>query len=325
MTDHFPIITNVSLPQEHANTPPSFNFRETDWDEFRRKLEPRLQHSPEKPIITDRTQLNEAIGNLTQALQDTIQEVVKKSKRRPDAKRWWNGELIKLRKELYRLRSDSYRNRAIANHPLHSELKLKSNEYGEAIIKAKRSHWASYLEDMTANEMWTANKYIKEPVGDGGNPRIPTLKVKDAAGVETLINDNDKKAKTLASAFFPKPPVADNTFPDYEYPEPLPDPPDITKDQIQRHILKTSPYKAHGPDDIPNVVLQQCISLIIERLIRIYQAILELDLYYDPWKEFITIVLRKPGKPSYEVPKAYRPIALLSTLAKVLTSIVAKT
>jgi hypothetical protein len=63
MTDHFPIITNVSLPQEHANTPPSFNFRETDWDEFRRKLEPRLQHSPEKPIITDRTQLNEAIGN----------------------------------------------------------------------------------------------------------------------------------------------------------------------------------------------------------------------------------------------------------------------
>jgi hypothetical protein len=137
MTDHFPIITNVSLLQEHTNMPPSFNFRETDWDEFRRKLKPRLQHSPEKPIITDRTQLNEAIGNLTQALQDTIQEVVKKSKPRPDAKRWWNGELIKLQKELYRLKSDSYRNRAIANHPSHSELKLKSNEYKETIIKAK--------------------------------------------------------------------------------------------------------------------------------------------------------------------------------------------
>lgn len=36
------------------------------------------------------------------------------------------------------------------------------------------------------------------------------------------------------------------------------------------------------------------------------------------------VVLRKPDKPSYEVPKAYRPITLISTMAKVLTSIVAE-
>jgi hypothetical protein len=47
-------------------------------------------------------------------------------------------------------------------------------------------------------------------------------------------------------------------------------------------------------------------------------------LYYEPWKKFITVVLRKPGKPRYDVPKAYRPIALLNTLGKVLTSIVAE-
>jgi ribonuclease HI/exonuclease III len=323
-TDHFPIITKILLPQEWSNQPPSFNFRETDWDDFRSKLKPRLAQSSDRPVITNAAQLNSAIGDVTQALQDTIQEVVKRSKPRPDAKRWWNGELNKMRKELYRIRSDSYKFRATANHVSHSELKKKSNEYGEAIIKAKRSHWTNYLEDMTANEMWTANKYIKEPVGDGGNPRIPTLKVKNPAGVEVAVNSNNEKAKIFASVFFPKPPPAENVFADYDYPEPLPDPPDITLEQIRRHIAKTSPYKAHGPDDIPNVVLQQCVSLIIERLIRIFQAILDLNLYYDPWKEFTTVVLRKPGKPSYEVPKAYRPIALLSTLAKTLTSIIAE-
>ena len=51
-----------------------------------------------------------AINDLTQDLQETILEVVKRSKPRPDAKRWWNGELIKRRKELYRIRVDSYRN-----------------------------------------------------------------------------------------------------------------------------------------------------------------------------------------------------------------------
>ncbi|CDO75194.1 hypothetical protein BN946_scf184794.g1, partial [Trametes cinnabarina] len=42
------------------------------------------------------------------------------------------------------------------------------------------------------------------------------------------------------------------------------------------------------------------------------------------WKQFTTITLRKPGKPSYLVPKAYRPIALEDTSSKVLESVVAR-
>jgi hypothetical protein len=33
--------------------------------------------------------------------------------------------------------------------------------------------------------------------------------------------------------------------------------------------------------------------------------------------------LRKPGKPRYDLPKAYRPIVLLNTMWKVITAIVA--
>ena len=36
------------------------------------------------------------------------------------------------------------------------------------------------------------------------------------------------------------------------------------------------------------------------------------------------MVLRKPGKPRYDTPKAYRPIALLNTLGKLLTAIIAE-
>jgi hypothetical protein len=45
---------------------------------------------------------------------------------------------------------------------------------------------------------------------------------------------------------------------------------------------------------------------------------------YPPRRDFTTVVLRKPGKHRYDVPKAYRPIALFSTAAKVLTAIVAE-
>jgi hypothetical protein len=50
---------------------------------------------------------------------------------------------------------------------------------------------------------------------------------------------------------------------------------------------------------------------------------LDKDLQYKPWKSFTTVVLRKPGKPRYDVPKAYWPIALLNTMWKVMTAIVA--
>lgn len=51
--------------------------------------------------------------------------------------------------------------------------------------------------------------------------------------------------------------------------------------------------------------------------------ILKNEDFFNPWREFTTIVLRKLDKPDYEVPKAYRPIALISTMAKVLTVLVA--
>jgi hypothetical protein len=40
------------------------------------------------------------------------------------------------------------------------------------------------------------------------------------------------------------------------------------------------------------------------------------------WRTSTIVVLRKPGKPRYDVLKAYRPIALLNCLGKVLEKIV---
>lgn len=51
---------------------------------------------------------------------------------------------------------------------------------------------------------------------------------------------------------------------------------------------------------------------------------LELGHHPAKWKFFTTITLRKPGKPNYLIPKAYRPIALEDTSSKVVESVVAR-
>ena len=41
-----------------------------------------------------------------------------------------------------------------------------------------------------------------------------------------------------------------------------------------------------------------------------------------PFKEANTIILKKPQKPDYSEPKAYRPIALLDTFRKALKAVI---
>ena len=142
---------------------------------------------------------------------------------------------------------------------------------------------------------------------------------------------NEEKSRILVKTFFPTKRTANEEemrnvedLEEVDTPGPICKMSKLTRDQITRHLAKLKPYKAPGPDGIPNIVLTKCADLLIDRLYYIYNAMVKRDLFYEPWKKFTTIVLRKPGKPKYNVPKAYRPIALINTLVKVLTAVLAE-
>ena len=69
-------------------------------------------------------------------------------------------------------------------------------------------------------------------------------------------------------------------------------------------------------------MLQKCANLLTLFLLQIYQAILVLNTYPRFWNESTTVVIRKPGKPRYNISKAFQSIALLNMMDKVLTAIV---
>ena len=87
-------------------------------------------------------------------------------------------------------------------------------------------------------------------------------------------------------------------------------------------IAKLAPHRAPRDDGIPNVVLKETIEQIAEYLLRIYKATFMLNTYSDRWRVWDTIILRKPGKPRYNIPKAYRLIALMNMMAKLLSAMV---
>ncbi|KAF8600542.1 hypothetical protein BDV93DRAFT_412499, partial [Ceratobasidium sp. AG-I] len=78
------------------------------------------------------------------------------------------------------------------------------------------------------------------------------------------------------------------------------------------------PFKAPGPDGLPACVYIQGSELLVPLLLPVFRSSLLRGFYPKAWRHSRTAVLRKPGKPSYAVAKAYRPIALLNVSSKIL-------
>ena len=83
-------------------------------------------------------------------------------------------------------------------------------------------------------------------------------------------------------------------------------------------------YKAPGPDGIPNVVLTKCADALIDHIYYIYRAVFELKVYHHAWLKSLTLVLRKIGKTNYDVAKSHRPIGLIDTILKGLSTLVCR-
>ena len=64
------------------------------------------------------------------------------------------------------------------------------------------------------------------------------------------------------------------------------------------------------------------MDTLINHLFYIFQAALELNVYHDQWLLSSTLVLCKPSKPTYNIAKAYRPIGLLNTIGKLLSTLI---
>ena len=322
LTDHLPIITVLDLEMEPAADTPFTNFREVDWEKFRLALEMQLSTLPPAERILNQHQLDSSCGTLTAAIQSTIQEQVPVTEITPKSKRWWTKELTILRKQANKLGRQSYKRRMDPSHAVHTGHKEAAKMYVRTLKNTKQQHWRSWLERAKDPDIWTVHRLISAPASDGGKARIPALKYRVGEDDRTATTNSEKGA-ALAKGFFPQKPQTPDTQEDEEYPKACSKAGKVTKDHIRKHLKKLKPYKAPGPDGIPNIVLTKNADLLIDRLHPIYEAMLDKNLHYSPWKTFTTVVLRKPGKPHYDIPKAYRPIALLNTMWKVLTAIVA--
>jgi hypothetical protein len=159
---------------------------------------------------------------------------------------------------------------------------------------------------------------------------------------DTEVTDDKEKAGLLLDSFFPKPPkpvdrVITSIKPElatrlgrrrHEYAgKEVPlriKLPQLTPEEVEAAIMQSKSDKAPGMDEITFRVWKELRVVLGNVDLKLYQASLDLKYVPQRWRTAKIVVLRKPNKPDYSKPKAYRPISLLETISKGLDAVVTR-
>ena len=312
-SDHLPIetILNLQLAQV-GNMQQPLNYAKTNWKILKANLPTYLPNILDPEHATPDT-LDQYAEDLTAAITKALQETTPRKRPSPFSKRWWNEDLTKQRREVNQCRRRYQRSRDDRDR---EEWKNRQQQYFGDIKKAKQKTWRNFVEKADEKTIWKVKKYMESVPT---STYIPTL--------NSYATSNEEKTKEFKEAFFPPPPPANlmDIRETVEYPESVACSSHITMHQLQKAVDKTAPDKAAGPDEISNRVLKESFTELQHHLLALVQASINIGHFPKPFKTTTTIVLRKPGKPDYTKPKAYRPIALENTIGKILESVMADT
>jgi len=100
--------------------------------------------------------------------------------------------------------------------------------------------------------------------------------------------------------------------------------PSFSKEEFRITIANCNNASAPGPDKLLwshlKIILKdnKCLGIIIY----IANACIELGYWPSHFKRSMTVVIPKPNKKSYNLPKSFRPIVLLNTVGKLIEKVI---
>jgi ribonuclease HI len=322
-TDHFPIIIQIDIHAPKSTWKSRPNFRLADWPELTKTLTENLANIPEPTEIEDIHTFDQRLEFLNKAIQDAIKKHVPLTTPSPYSKRWWSTALANEKRLMQQLGGRAKHHRWNMNHPIHEEYRRQRNRYSDHIQKAKAEHWVEWLEGLDQVSIWQASRLVTSPATDAGKAKIPTLKIKDPITKRVIreATDNASKGRLFHETFFPPPNPATPPIPqNYPYPTPRWAFTNITNDQILHAINKLKPYKASKSNSVPNSIFTHAREALVPHLGPLFRSTHSLRYYPQEWATTETLILKKPGKPDYTTPSAWRPIVLSDGIARLLNS-----
>lgn len=186
-------------------------------------------------------------------------------------------------------------------------------QYKKEIRRRKRKLWRKYKIDL--EDPKAAAKYVKIVQGVSTHD-VSTFKKMNGTytlpGMETadfLLDSHFPEASPIRSVRHQH--VARSSREIEELCEEW-----ITPDLVIGALRKFKAKKSPGPDGLKPVIFPYLSKTVVATITFLYKACIA--LHYTPikWRESKVIFIPKPGKPTYDSPKSFRPICLSNYLLK---------
>ncbi|RDL32487.1 uncharacterized protein BP5553_08943 [Venustampulla echinocandica] len=324
-----PLVDNLSLAT-------AYNTDLADWGIFSEKLKSGIVNcialnSPELITILNYTNslaileeeessitilLDEASKELTKAVTEAADLSIPKRKVGARVKPWWNDSLKELRQKM--IRNQRTFIRYSYNYTAKRDYLIAKNAYFLAIKQAKRSHWNDFLEKEDPKTIFKAMAYTR----DRQIELIPPIQA--STDPEHLESSFAGKCSSFRSTLFPPPPEAPKPTWNSYTPSNKWLWPNLTIPELATACTTKLKGKTPGPDLITQVIIQHAYNAIPEVFFRLFSVLIDVGYHPTYWKQATGAILKKPGKPNYALPKAYRVISLLNCLGKVSERILAQ-
>ena len=224
---------------------------------------------------------------------------------RPHGTSWWNDQ-CQAYKDAYDI------NRSKEN--------LKA--YNAVTRKARTAFFEEKIAVMTAiKKPWEGVRWTRPHPP----PPYSTIEVDGQApkDVDELFNVMHKQFSQAAarspseedirSLLEPLPSLPERSFPEFSCQE------------VLDAIALTGNSSAPGPDRITWELLKRAFQInnAPDGLCHLFNQIRSTGIWPSWFKQSTCVIIPKPNKPRYNIPKAFRPISLLNTIGKLLTKIIA--
>ena len=265
--------------------------------------------------------LDIAALELHNAIQAAMEAHIPKRKDSIRARPWWTPELTQAYEFLRDLRRSAqiYLSAADEEHTETQDMIRRTKNRLKRLTKAAKRKWIEdELGKATPDDIWAFTRWPK------GIRQYPSPPINPGQGLPAAVS-HEVKCNALRNALFqPPPPIhAEPTDLEQEHPDDIPWKP-VSHAEIRRAIHAPNQHKAPGPSQINYMALRWAWAADPLPIYLLISQCASVGYHPQIWRKTVAVALRKPKKPDYSNPRAYRLIQLEECLGKVLESVIAR-
>lgn len=311
-SDHAPVTLTFAGAPVPSKKPAALVNHSTDWDCYRELVDSNIELNYQLQNVDD---LDQAAENFASLLTNSTQACTTYTEQSPPEVIYPNfiRHLVLCRR---RARKAWQRNRTSANKTMFNRL---NNDTNRAIKSWRNDSFASYLTSLAPTKeagysLWTATKRIPRPPFAN-----PPLKLGDNNWARSDLDKAELFSQHFEKVFQPND-IQTTINPHFNldgqgqihHSSPL---------EVAKIIDGLRLRKSPGLDRVSAIMLRELPKRGIIFLAKLINAALRLKHVPRAWKIAKLIVILKPGKPP-EDPSSYRPISLISIIAKIFEKVV---